>query len=250
MWARDLAGQYSNRDLRPVEVMLLVRHRDSLGGRVLELGCGAGRLTGYLDELADSLRAIDVSPAMVAACRRAYPWVALEQRDLRDLAAFGDSSLDAVVAPYNVIDVLGDEGRSDLLDELGRIVASEGLLIFSSHNRAAAPPARLEISLRHRGLLGGAKTLVRLPRWLWNRHRILPLQRTEPSYAILNDSAHGYAALHYYIGRDAQQQQLAAHGYELLECLDLDGRAVGPGEDAANSTELHYVARRLPPPGA
>lgn len=46
-------------------------------------------------------------------------------------------------------------------------------------------------------------------------------------------------------GRDAQDRQLAAAGFTLLECLDLDGRVVQPGEQAAPHPELHYVARRL-----
>jgi hypothetical protein len=33
-------------------------------------------------------------------------------------------------------------------------------------------------------------------------------------------------------------------GYELLECLDLEGRCVERGESAAKCPELHYVARR------
>jgi len=53
LWRRtDLVERYATRDLRPVEVMLLIRYREALSGRVLELGCGAGRVTGYLAELA------------------------------------------------------------------------------------------------------------------------------------------------------------------------------------------------------
>ena len=83
MWAReDLVEKYATRDLRPAEVMLLVRYREALAGRVLELGCGAGRLTGYLAQLAESVHAIDVSHSMVARCRQLYPAVSVEQRDL------------------------------------------------------------------------------------------------------------------------------------------------------------------------
>ena len=85
MWARaDLVAAYARRDLRPVEVVLLVRYRDALAGRVLELGCGAGRVTGYLAEISHEVHAIDVSPAMVGACAQAYPKVSVGQGDLRD----------------------------------------------------------------------------------------------------------------------------------------------------------------------
>ena len=49
LWGRKgLVQAYATRELRPVEVLLLVRYQAALSGRVLELGCGAGRLTGYL----------------------------------------------------------------------------------------------------------------------------------------------------------------------------------------------------------
>lgn len=249
LWSRPgLAKVYANRELRPAEVMVLVRYREGLSARVLELGCGAGRLTGYLDGIAQSVHAIDISPEMVAACRRAYPRVTVEDGDLRDLSAFADGSFEAVVAGYNVVDVVNDEDRRRLLDEVLRILSPEGILVMSSHNRAAAPPEKGEISLRNRGLLRAGITLVRLPRWLRNRRRLLPYQRREPGYAILNDVSHDYGALHYYITRDAQEGQLAEHGFELLECLDRDGRRVKARSDAPETTELHYVARLSVPP--
>jgi hypothetical protein len=48
--------------------------------------------------------------------------------------------------------------------------------------------------------------------------------------------------LHYYIGRDDQQRQLAETGFELLECLDVDGGRVDAGEPHPDPW-LHYIAR-------
>ena len=118
--------------------------------------------------------------------------------------------------------------------------------MMSSHNRAAAAGIRAPLSLRHGGPLRAAITLVRLPRWSRNRRRLLPFERLEAGYAILNDISHDFGALHYYIERDDQARQLTEHGFELLECLDRDGSPVQPGADAAGSSELHYVARRSP----
>jgi hypothetical protein len=39
-----------------------------------------------------------------------------------------------------------------------------------------------------------------------------------------------YALLHYYIGCDDQERQLADVGFELLECLDLEARPVEAGQ--------------------
>lgn len=112
VWARgDFLGHYASRELRPAEALFLVRDREQLEGRVLELGCGAGRLTGYLLEIAQSVHGIDVSPAMVDFCRKAYPRGTYSVQDLRDIPRLGSGSADAVIATYNVLDVLGDAER-------------------------------------------------------------------------------------------------------------------------------------------
>jgi SAM-dependent methyltransferase len=245
LWAgEDLVSHYTGRTLRAPEVMLLVRHRDELSGRVLELGCGGGRLSGYLADLASDFRALDISPLMVAHCSRAYPAGTFEVGDLRELSRYADASLDAVFASFNVLDVLDDAERRRVLGELHRMLDRDGLLILSSHNLAHAPSIPRPTKLRTRNPIGAVHQLLRMPRRERNRRRLLPLQRVHDDYAILTDEAHEYGILHYYIGRDAQQRQLAGAGFELLECLDLDGRAVGSGEDAAAHPELHYVARR------
>jgi SAM-dependent methyltransferase len=246
LWAgEDLVRHYAGRSLRPAEVMLLVRHREALGGRVLELGCGGGRLSGYLDELARDFRGLDISPLMVEHCARMYPGGTFELGDLRDLSRYGDGSLDVVFASFNVLDVLDQSERLRVLGELHRIIAPAGLLIMSSHNLAHAPLIPKPSRLSSRDPIRIARQLISLPRRERNRRRLIPLQRVCEDHAILTDEAHEYGILHYYIGRDAQQRQLAQAGFELLECLDLDGREVPPGAQAASHPELHYVARKV-----
>jgi SAM-dependent methyltransferase len=247
LWARpDLVKAYATRVLRPVEVTLLVHYREALSGRVLELGCGAGRLTGYLSEIASSTHGLDISPAMVAYCRRRYPRATFGVGDLRDVSAFKPGSFDVIVASYNVIDVLGDAERAGVLEGIHRVLRPGGLLIMSSHNRANAPRRRLRDALAARNTVGLAVSLFELPRWLVNRRRLRRFERNEPGYAILNDVSQDFAALHYYITRDAQARQLKDHAIELIECLDLEGRRVEAGEAARQTSELHYVARACP----
>jgi len=181
---------------------------------------------------------------MVEYSRNRYPRASFSQRDLCALSAFETGSFDVIVATYNVIDVLCDRERRDVLDEIHRVLVPGGLLMMSTHNRGYASRLAEPLQLRGRSPLRTAITLARLPRWLRNRRRLLGLQRSEPGYAILNDISHDFAALHYYIWRDDQERQFAEHGFELEECLDLDGRRVESDHGAPDCSELHYVARR------
>ena len=244
LWSTgELADYYGALPLREVEATLLREHQEALSGRVLELGCGTGRLTEPLSKLGGELVAVDLSDEMVARCRRRCPGVRVEQGDLLDLSRFETGRFDAVVAGFNVLDYLSDEERRSVLRELGSLLADTGLLLFSSHNRhfhgRLANAVLLLVGDRRHPLRG----LARLPLRLRNRRRLRPMLRDEPGYAVRNDASHDFAVLNYFIDRDAQQRQLDELGFELLACLDLAGRSVPAGDRAAGCPELHYVAR-------
>lgn len=247
LWRRgDLVAEYDHAQLRPVEVLLLVRHREALSGRVLEIGPGAGRVTRYLAELSRDLHAVDVMPEMVERTREVVPSATVSQGDVRRMPQYAPASFDAVVATCNVLDALDPHGRQQALAEIGRVLVPGGLVLFSSHNRAAAGdirrPAQLSLHDGPRQLL---RDVAALPRRVRNRRERLPLEREAPGYAILNDVAHDYAVLHYYVFRDDQARQLAELGFRLEAVYDLAGRALPPGEQAPEAHELHYVARSV-----
>ncbi len=244
---RRLLRKYTTRTLRPVEGIILLRYRNELTKRVLELGCGGGRVTGYLGVLSPDVHAIDLSPTMVNYCRKTYPDVAFEVADLRDLSKFGDAQFDVVTAWGNVLDVLADTERRRVLRDIRRILSRQGLLIMSSHNLAYAPRIRTPTQLRYRDPARLAVDIARLPRSLVNRRRLKRFEHTGAGFAILNDVSHDFRALNYYISRDAQGRQFEQEHFELLDCLDDDeGRVVLAGDDAARHNALHYVARSRP----
>lgn len=246
----DYVADYANRTLRPVEVVILARYREPLSGRVLDLGCGAGRLLGYLVALGGEVQGVDISPRMIDYCRRRYPGASVMIGDMSALPDAVGGGFDAIFASYNLIDVLDDRARRTLLADLHGRLGDEGVLIFSSHNlafadaggtRPSTPRALGRLNRPPRELL---ELPVRLPARLRNRRRMRALERRGADHAILNDQALDYGLLHYYIGRGDQERQLDQLSYDLVECLDLQGRTIARGEDAAYCSELHYVARR------
>ena len=82
----DHVADYADRALAPVEIVILLRYREELSRRVLEAGCGAGRVLGYLVELGGEVHGIDLSPAMVAYCRATYPAADVRVEDVSTLS--------------------------------------------------------------------------------------------------------------------------------------------------------------------
>jgi SAM-dependent methyltransferase len=245
VWRRgNFLGEYDNRQLRPVEALLFVRYRDELSGRVIELGSGAGRVTGYLGQIAREAHGLDISPRMVEHAARKYPDVTFHEGDLTDLSRFEAGWFDVVLAPCNTLDLLDDAERRAMLDELNRVIAPGGLLIMSSHNRAFVPKLRKPTHVRKRDPLRLAYDLLRMPRRVRNHRRLAPQERREASYEYINDPVYDFSLMHYFISRDDQERQFGEHGFEMIEALDLEGRTIGPGETAPDFVELHYVARR------
>jgi SAM-dependent methyltransferase len=252
LWRRNHVARYANRELRPVEVILLARYRDALAGRTLELGCGAGRVLGYLGALGGEVHGIDISQGMVDYCRRRYPETTAHVGSLSNIAATVPGPFDAVFAPDNVLDVVDPDQRRRVLEEIRGLLKPDGVLIFSSHNLAhvdvtarRTPRARAVDAARRLALCSLAQMAmgsVRSLRGARNRRRLAALQRRAEDHAILNDSEGDYGALHYYVRRDDQERQLGEVGFVLLECLDAEGRLVTEGGDG-DSPWLHYVAR-------
>ncbi len=248
--------EYATRVLRPVEIVVIARYHQALSGRVLEAGCGAGRVLGYLAAVGREVHGIDISPAMVDYCRHTYPQANVRLGDLGALTESVEGPFDAVVAADNVLDVFEDADRRRVLAEMRTVLTPDGILIFSSHNLAYADgeldatgpqpktARRLLAKLAQASPAGLARVAVRTPKRVRNRLRLVPLQHRADDHAILNDVGGNYAVLHYYIGRDEQERQLNEAGLRLVECLDVQGRLVPSGE-VGYGPWLHYIARPI-----
>ncbi len=234
---------YESDDLRPAEAWLIETFAGDVAGRVLELGCGAGRLTGHLARVARELHAIDISPDMLDAARRRHPGATYHLGDIADLSTFADRSFDAIVGTCNVIDVFDDATRRKLLADLRRLLVPGGLLAFSSHNRAYADKVQRPWQLDTSSPRALAADVYHLPHHLANHLRLQRREVETATYRLVNDPAHGWVMLLYYIDPEDQFRQLEELGYTALQCVDEAARPVGPDHPAADDAELLYLAR-------
>jgi SAM-dependent methyltransferase len=231
--------------LDPQEIVTLLKYQAHIVGRdVLDIGIGNGRTAQVLAVLARYYVAIDYAPLVVAEARRTMPHLQVHLEDMRDLARWTEGALDFVFGPNNVIDAVSHDDRLKTLREARRVLRAGGLLVFSSHNRCyfeAESGPRLRFS---RNPVTFLWRLLGYLRSLRRHRRMKAMRRYTEDYALLDDCGPNHALLHYHIDRTAQQRQLEAAGFELVEVLDKGGTTVARGEMAPESSCLMYVARK------
>lgn len=111
------------------------------GDRVLDAGCGTGRMLGPLQELDLRIVGVDLAPGMIAEARSAMPEAELHIADLAELP-FDDATFDGVVAWYSLIHH-DASSLDDALAELARVTRDDGSLLAAFHaGTGQAPGAR------------------------------------------------------------------------------------------------------------
>ncbi|MGA6162459.1 class I SAM-dependent DNA methyltransferase [Amycolatopsis magusensis] len=96
-------------------------------GRVGDLGCGPGRLTGYLASLGLDVFGVDLSPGMVAVAKRSHPALRFEVGSLLALD-LDDGSLAGALAWYSLIHTPPAQ-LPRVAAELARVLAPGGVLL-------------------------------------------------------------------------------------------------------------------------
>jgi SAM-dependent methyltransferase len=122
--------------------------RISAGDRVVEIGCGIGRLTRPLAERAARVLAVDVSGRMLDRARLLNPglenveWIQGDGRTLGDIAPeSADACLSFVVFQH----IAEPEVTFGYVREMGRVLRPGGFAAFQVSNRPEVhrPPSRL-----------------------------------------------------------------------------------------------------------
>ena len=76
--------------------------RCSPGRKVIDAGCGAGRMSRHLGDSGLVVTGVDLSPGMVQAARRLHPDLTFDVGELADLPA-EDGAADGILAWYSII---------------------------------------------------------------------------------------------------------------------------------------------------
>jgi len=118
---------------------VLALARPAEGDRVLDAGCGTGRLAIALGDLVGAqgrVSGVDVSPAMLRSARRQVARtqladrIELRQADVRSLP-YGDASFDVATASL-VIELLTPQGIEQAFRELRRVVRPGGRIVVAA----------------------------------------------------------------------------------------------------------------------
>lgn len=117
--------------VQPFKTRMLELVKEQRPGRILDIGCGSGVISGMLKEMGWEVHGLDISPVGVGSyCSNGFSGLL---GDAEEGLPFKDRSFDAVWLS-EVIEHLVDYGR--LLQEIGRVLKEEGRAYVTAPNSA------------------------------------------------------------------------------------------------------------------
>lgn len=99
------------------------------GSRILDAGCGAGRMAAYLAAQGHQLLGVDIDPLLVAAGQDDHPGLDLRELDLRDVSP-DLGSFDLIASAGNVMVFLDPGSEPAVLRALASVLRPGGRAVF------------------------------------------------------------------------------------------------------------------------
>jgi SAM-dependent methyltransferase len=241
----------------PGEPLALARVATAVRGRpALDIGVGTGRTTTFVTLLTDDYIGVDYTPAMLDVARQLHPTRDLREGDARDLSSWPDGRFAFVMFSFNGIDAVDHEGRGAVLREMARVVAADGFVIYSTHNKLG--PAYRETpwhrARRHVGprplWVRVAKAVALAPQrfgelrrtytgW-WRSHRA---GEDNGDWAIAPLAVHDYRFLVHFTTLGQAIDEAASVGLEVDAVFGNNGRRCGRADDTSDVDYFHLVLR-------
>ncbi len=124
--AMAAAGDDLDGEARFVDAMVPRR------SRILDAGCGPGRVGGQLARAGHDVVGVDIDPILIDAARQDHPgatWLVADLAEL-DLAAIGNAEpFDVVICAGNVLTFLDPDTRRQALANLAKHLHPEGRIV-------------------------------------------------------------------------------------------------------------------------
>lgn len=107
--------------------------------RILDAGCGMGRLGARLHENGHRVTGVDLDPELIEEAQRVFPeahWVVSDLADLRESLGYaqetqlGEEGFDVVFSAGNVMTFLAPSTRREVLEELAAVLAPAGRAVI------------------------------------------------------------------------------------------------------------------------
>ncbi len=99
------------------------------GARVLDAGCGTGRVALRLAELGYDCAGVDLDPSMLTVARSRGPEIPWYEADLASLQLPGEAPFDLIVAAGNVMPLLAAGTGPAVIANLAALLAPGGVLV-------------------------------------------------------------------------------------------------------------------------
>lgn len=99
------------------------------GAKILDAGCGQGRVGGYLSQQGHKVLGTDLDPILIGYAKQDYPEAEWTVGDL-SVDPIPDTDFDLIVSAGNVMGFLADDGRKPALENIHRVLATDGRAVI------------------------------------------------------------------------------------------------------------------------
>lgn len=106
---------------------------DAMAGRaarILDAGCGQGRLGGYLSERGHVVTGVDIDEVLISVAKRKHPTAEWIVGDLANLPELVSETFDLIICAGNVVTFVDQRDRERVLANLAAALSEDGRAVI------------------------------------------------------------------------------------------------------------------------